>query len=178
VSLRFASYLAARKGCELVVALSHRLADLAGRARILVAGQGRMWSDYSGLMRRLHPAVAEFVGWVPYERLPTWYRGADAVLVPSHYEPFALTLAEALACGTPVLASDTVGAAEWVGEPACVTFASGDLDALEQRARALLGAPAAPDARAAARAAAERRFAAPAVLPALLDALRAAGGRP
>jgi glycosyltransferase involved in cell wall biosynthesis len=178
VELRFASYLAVRKGCELIAALSRRLADLAGQVRITVAGQGRMWSDYTGLMRDLDPSIGQYVGWVPHERLPQWYRGADAVLVPSHYEPFAMTLAEALACGTPVVASDAVGAAEWVRSSACRTFPSGDLGALEREVRSLIVRlrEGAGTLRQPAREAAERQFSPDRIIPRVVSALEQAAG--
>lgn len=48
---------------------------------------------------------------VPREELPTWYRAADVVLVPSHSESFGLVAIEAQACGTPVIAADVGGLA-------------------------------------------------------------------
>src|SRR5579872_3460211 len=41
------------------------------------------------------------------ERLRDLYRGAIALCVPSFYETFGMPMIEAMACGTPVLASDT-----------------------------------------------------------------------
>ncbi len=40
------------------------------------------------------------------EELPTLYSGAAAVIVPSFYEGFGLTVLEAMACGAPVIASN------------------------------------------------------------------------
>jgi glycosyltransferase involved in cell wall biosynthesis len=40
-----------------------------------------------------------------YELLPTLYNAADFSLCPSHNEPFGYVVAEALACGTPVIAT-------------------------------------------------------------------------
>ncbi len=48
-------------------------------------------------------------GRVAHERLPLYYSAADALVVPSHYESFGLVGLEALACGTPVVAT-SVGA--------------------------------------------------------------------
>jgi D-inositol-3-phosphate glycosyltransferase len=50
-----------------------------------------------------------FVGAVPQRDLPTYYSAADVCVVPSHYESFGLVAAEALACGTPVVASKVGG---------------------------------------------------------------------
>ncbi|MFK0732750.1 MAG: glycosyltransferase family 4 protein [Gloeotrichia echinulata GP01] len=41
--------------------------------------------------------------------LPNYYAAADVCVVPSHYEPFGLVAIEAMASGTPVVASDVGG---------------------------------------------------------------------
>jgi D-inositol-3-phosphate glycosyltransferase len=45
----------------------------------------------------------------PQEQLPVFYSAADVVAVPSRYESFGLVAVEALACGTPVVASRAGG---------------------------------------------------------------------
>jgi glycosyltransferase involved in cell wall biosynthesis len=70
--------------------------------------------------------------------MPALLRDADALLVPSHYEPGSLVVGEALACGVPVVVSDAVGPAEVLDPRCCRTFPSGDLDAFEATVRALL----------------------------------------
>ena len=50
-----------------------------------------------------------FVGPVPQPDLPLYYSAAKVVVVPSHYESFGFVAAEALACGTPVVASRVGG---------------------------------------------------------------------
>lgn len=45
----------------------------------------------------------------PEVRLVDWYRAADAVLMPSRSESFGFVAAEALACGTPVIAAAVGG---------------------------------------------------------------------
>ncbi|MEW6142684.1 MAG: glycosyltransferase [Chloroflexota bacterium] len=47
-----------------------------------------------------------FVGRVAHEILPLYYSAADICIVPSRYESFGLVILEALACGTPVVATD------------------------------------------------------------------------
>jgi D-inositol-3-phosphate glycosyltransferase len=49
------------------------------------------------------------VGSQPQDRLPVFYSAADVVAVPSRYESFGLVAVEALACGTPVVATRVGG---------------------------------------------------------------------
>lgn len=53
--------------------------------------------------------VVRFLGAQPQETLPYFYSAADVVVVPSHYESFGLVALEAMACGTPVVASNVGG---------------------------------------------------------------------
>ncbi len=174
VELLFVSRLAVRKGVEMIVALSHRLAVGPVRFRITVAGDRALFSDYRGLLDDLHPDVGVSVGQLPAERLADLYRSSDALLQPSHYEPFALTVGEALASGLPVVVSDAVGAAEDVDQRCCRVFPAGDLDAFERQVRELsagIGGTDANDTRHCAREEAERLFAPAIVCSQLSDAL-------
>ncbi|MBV9606809.1 MAG: glycosyltransferase family 4 protein [Solirubrobacterales bacterium] len=169
-TLLFVSRISARKGVEEIVALSHRLADLAGSVRLLVIGGPTQWSDYRAHLAGLHPAVAEYLGGVRSEELPALMREAAMLLVPSRYEPGSIVTAEALACGLPVVLSDEVGNAEAVSGPHVRIHRAGDLDALEAAVRSLLRAmdDDEPTLRAAARANAEREFAPPAIAAELI----------
>jgi len=50
------------------------------------------------------------MGMLPYERLPERYADAAVVVVPSLYEPYGRVIAEAMAFGRAVVATDTEGA--------------------------------------------------------------------
>jgi glycosyltransferase involved in cell wall biosynthesis len=50
-----------------------------------------------------------FAGRIGHDLLPLYYTAADVCVIPSHYEPFGLVAIEAMACGTPVIASDVGG---------------------------------------------------------------------
>jgi glycosyltransferase involved in cell wall biosynthesis len=56
----------------------------------------------------LHSDVL-FAGQIGHDILPLYYTAADVCVIPSHYEPFGLVAIEAMACGTPVVASDVGG---------------------------------------------------------------------
>jgi glycosyltransferase involved in cell wall biosynthesis len=59
-----------------------------------------------------------FLGFVPIEVLRVFYRGAAAFAFPSLYEGFGLAPLEAMACGTPVVASNLSSLVEAVGDAA------------------------------------------------------------
>lgn len=56
----------------------------------------------------------EFLGYVPNEELPTYYRRSDIFVLPSATESFGLVFAEAMSCGLPVAASNVGGIPETV----------------------------------------------------------------
>ena len=66
---------------------------------------------------RMEPLV-RFLGFVPLETLRVFYRAAALFAFPSLYEGFGLAPLEAMACGTPVVASDIPSLVEAVGEAA------------------------------------------------------------
>jgi glycosyltransferase involved in cell wall biosynthesis len=69
------------------------------------------------LSTRIEPAV-RFLGFVPIETLKVFYRAAMLFAFPSLYEGFGLAPLEAMACGTPVVASDVPPLVEAVGDAA------------------------------------------------------------
>uniref|UniRef100_UPI0025BAF438 glycosyltransferase family 4 protein n=1 Tax=Halovivax sp. TaxID=1935978 RepID=UPI0025BAF438 len=58
------------------------------------------------------------LGYVPAEDLPALYRTATAFVYPSLYEGFGLPPLEAMACETPVVASEAASIPEVVGDAA------------------------------------------------------------
>jgi glycogen synthase len=68
----------------------------------------------------------------PRPELPERYRAADVLVFPSEWEePFGLTPLEAMACGTPVVATGVGGSGEYLLDGRnCLRFPAGDADAL------------------------------------------------
>lgn len=56
-----------------------------------------------------------FAGYIPQDELPLWYNVADLFVYPSLYEGFGLPPLEAMACGTPVIISNSSSLPEVVG---------------------------------------------------------------
>jgi mannosylfructose-phosphate synthase len=52
------------------------------------------------------------IGYVPDELMAPYYRRAELFVLPSKFEPFGMTALEAMACGTPVIASNLGGIKE------------------------------------------------------------------
>ena len=104
---------------------------------------------------------AEYVGAVPASEIPGELTNSDILLQASRYEPFALTVAEALAAGLPVVASSEVGAIEGVERSVVAEVAPGDSAGMATAIAVLLeGLRTSPaKMRATAQSEAERLFA-------------------
>jgi glycosyltransferase involved in cell wall biosynthesis len=61
------------------------------------------------------PPRVHFTGYIAQEQLPMLYSGATAFVYPSLYEGFGLPPLEAMACGCPVITSDTTSLPEVAG---------------------------------------------------------------
>jgi glycosyltransferase involved in cell wall biosynthesis len=57
-----------------------------------------------------------FTGRIEDDELPLWYSHADCVVMPSLYEGFGNPALEAMACGAPIVVSDTPALAEVIGD--------------------------------------------------------------
>ena len=75
---------------------------------ILAGGVGWRGGRILGAIEALELGDSvKHVGFVPTADLPLWYNCAEVFVYPSLYEGFGLPVLEAMACGTPVLASDS-----------------------------------------------------------------------
>lgn len=167
--------ISARKGIEDVIAMARSLHDRGIDARVRVVGGPTLWSDYTKLLADLPAENSEFVGRIAPGEIPAELARADVLVQPSKYEPFGLTVGEALAAGVPVVASSEVGAIEHVDRAVVAEVACGDVEGLSSAVAELLErlAQDAPGLRSKARAEAERLFAPDVVCRQVSDALLA-----
>ncbi len=144
-------HLIPRKAHDLVI---RALADLP-EASLVVVGSGPLEKSLRKLATRLGIASrVYFRGAVPPEAMPAYYRAADVLVLASEREGWANVLLEAMACGTPVVASNIWGTPEVVAAPeAGLLLPSRSPEAIAATVAKLL---AAPPARAATRRYAER----------------------
>lgn len=152
-TLLFVGRIQAFKGIDIllraVAALSNH-DDL----RLLIVGGDSKAEDEVARLRSLSAELGlagktTFFGAVGHEKMPLFYSAADICVVPSYHESFGLVALEAMACGTPVVASRVGGLATTVidgetgylvGELSPEAFA-GSLDVLlrDEAARRRMG---------------------------------------
>ena len=153
------------KGLE---TLLDAMTRLTGPARLLIIGGDqdepdnahaerlRLRVDALGLRARVR-----FLGAQPQDRLRLFYAAADATVMPSYYESFGMVALEAMACGTPVIASRVGGLTTTVRDGVTgYLVPEGDAAALAERMEAVLGDPTTRErlGREAVRWAAEHRW--------------------
>ena len=141
----FAGRLVGWKGLHIAIqALAHAaLRDLP--VRLLIVGDGEAKARWQALALSL--GVADrvlFHAAVPHQQLPAFYASADGAVFPSLAdEAFGITIAEAMACGIPVVASYNGGIPEVVGNEgsAGVLFEVGNVAQCAQAMATLVTAP-------------------------------------
>jgi glycosyltransferase involved in cell wall biosynthesis len=111
VTLLSVGSLIPRKGHHIAIEAMVGLPD----CDLLIAGSGPLQGELHRLAARLGVADrVRFLGEVPHASLPDVYRAADVLLLMSDREGWANVLLEAMACGTPVVATNVNGTSEVV----------------------------------------------------------------
>ncbi|MFC6838472.1 glycosyltransferase family 4 protein [Halomarina ordinaria] len=114
---------------------------------LLVAGTGPYRSTLEGCAELAGVRDrTTFLGYVDDAALPALYAGASVFVSLSELEAYGVTVAEALASGTPCVVSDTTALSEWAERADCVGVDHTDPPSVARavRAAADLSAPSAP----------------------------------
>jgi glycosyltransferase involved in cell wall biosynthesis len=109
--LLFLGRIHAKKGCDLLVEAFAKIAASHPDLHLVIAGP-----DQTGLKSKLiaqaaRAGIADRIDWpgmLAGDAKWGAFRAAEAFVLPSHQENFGLVVAEAMACGTPVLLTDKV----------------------------------------------------------------------
>lgn len=84
--------------------------DRISNARFLICGEGQIYSELGEYSDRENlNSKVNLPGWIPHDKLPTYFNDLKLLVLPSFTEGLPNVMLEAMACGTPVLAT-TVGA--------------------------------------------------------------------
>ena len=116
------------KGPEVLLRTLHAMRGTPGAFLEFVGGEGDADPEAKRLNRLAQElGIADRVRWqsaVPQDELVDYYNAADVCVVPSYHESFGLAALEAMACGSPVVAS-RVGALKSLvveGQTGCLVF--------------------------------------------------------
>lgn len=140
----YAGRLVPEKGVDLLLRAA---AGLPGEWRLDVLGSGPAAGELKALAARLGIAArVRFTAWVASERMPAFYWGIDALAVPSRTrrnwkEQFGRVIVEAMACGAPVVGSDSGAIPEVMGDAGLIVPEDNEA-ALRAALARLMGDPA------------------------------------
>ena len=133
--------LVPRKNQRLLIEALPSLAD----ATLMLAGTGESEAALRGLAKQL--GVSErvrFMGAVPHDDLPALFAAADIMALVSSSEGLANAWVEALACGTPIVASDVGGIRELMKNDAAGRIVAQDPQAIADAVQSILASPPQP----------------------------------
>ncbi len=117
IAFAYAGRLVGWKGLQFVLqAMAHPLLA-STKPYFYIVGEGAERAELENLARALGIETrVHFLGALPHSQLPHFYRAVDAGIFPSIAdEAFGITIAEAMSCGKPVIASYIGGIPEVVG---------------------------------------------------------------
>ena len=120
------------KRVDLLIDAFCRVAKLYEKYDLLIAGDGELKKSLYDRIPDDFKHRVKWLGFLDSEHMPLFYASIQLIVLPSSYEPWALVVQEAFASGTPLLCSDSVGAAyDYVEEGRNgELFSSGDLTEL------------------------------------------------
>ena len=110
----FSGRLVEIKGVDVLLKSAKRYED--GNTLTLIAGGGVLLEPLKEQAEQLGLKDVVFLGNQTQENLCVLYNIADVLAVPSRIEGFGLVAVEALACGTPVIATNQGGLPEFINE--------------------------------------------------------------
>ena len=137
------------KGLDTLLDAVARLRTTGLAVRLLIVGgdADEPMSEHELSLRRRIEALGladsvSFVGPQPQGVLPLYYAAADVTVLPSYYESFGMVALEAMACGSPVIASRVGGLVTTVRDGVTgFLVPEADVDALAERIAMLVADP-------------------------------------
>ena len=111
INIVFVGRMEKRKGLHYLLRAYNRLRKEKDNVRLIVVGSGKaLRKAYETYVRKENVPDVVFVGEVSFNDLPRWYKTADIFCSPATgEESFGMVLLEAMAVGTPIVASANEG---------------------------------------------------------------------
>ncbi|MEU6558753.1 glycosyltransferase family 4 protein [Nocardia nova] len=148
--LLYVGRLEYEKGIQDAIAALPRIRRAHPGTTLTIAGVGTQfeWLRERARVHRVARAV-NFAGRLDHTELLGWLHGADAIVLPSRYEPFGIVALEAAAAGTPLVTSTAGGLGELVVDGVTgASFEPADVTGLVEAVTAVLDDPVAAQQRA------------------------------
>ncbi len=148
--LLYVGRLEYEKGIQDAIAALPRIRRAHPGTTLTIAGVGTQF-EWLRERARVHRVarVVNFAGRLDHTELLGWLHGADAIVLPSRYEPFGIVALEAAAAGTPLVTSTAGGLGELVVDGVTgASFEPADVSGLVEAVTAVLDDPAAAQLRA------------------------------
>lgn len=110
---------------------------------LVFVGEGAARAELARRAAQICTGVVKFCGWVHRERISELYALAEALVFPTHSDPWGLVVNEAMACGLTIIASDVAGCVPDLvqGSENGFIFRRRDLDGLADAMRTLACQP-------------------------------------
>ncbi len=94
---------------DLLEAYGNLDAGIRSAVGLVFVGDGASRAELAARAARISPGTIHFAGFVQKDQLPSFYALADALVFPTHSDPWGFVVNEAMACGLPVIATDVAG---------------------------------------------------------------------
>jgi glycosyltransferase involved in cell wall biosynthesis len=120
------------KGIDVLLKAAAVYEQVIPGAQTLLVGNGQLWDEMHRLKDELGLNGIHFAGHQPQPEVARIYNAADVSVVPSRVEPFGLVAIEALACGTPVVATDRGGLPDFINQEVGALVPVGDPHSLAE----------------------------------------------
>ena len=105
--------LTSQKGVEYLLLAAKEVLKKNKKAKFVIIGKGYLEKQLKDLASLLGiDDNIKFIGFAKTEEIRDYYMKAETVVFPSVFEPFGITVLDALSCGAPVVTTENAGIAE------------------------------------------------------------------